>query len=78
VWHEGLTESDVKVIATAARKAAMNALKQVNNQAIQHKQQHYNEANRPEFRIHFGTFFYSSRSHVDEISIDNAKDESGV
>lgn len=78
VWHEGLTESDVKVIATAARKAAMNALKQVNNQAIQHKQQHYNEASRPEFRIHFGTFFYSSRSHVDETNIDNAKDESGV
>ena len=70
VWHEGLTEADVKVIAAAARKAAMNALKQVNNQAIQHKQQHYSETTRPEFRIHFGTFFYSSRSQA-----DNVKDE---
>lgn len=76
VWHEGLTESDVKVIAAAARKAAMNALKQVNNQAIQHAQQHHSEADRPEFRIHFGTFFYSSRSHIDNIKIDDTKDES--
>ena len=62
VWHEGLTEADVKVIAAAARKAAMNALKQVNNQAVHYKQQHYNDGARPEFKIHFGTFFYSSRS----------------
>lgn len=77
VWHEGLTESDVKIIAAAAKKAAMNALKQVNNHAIQHKQKHYDEAERPEFRIHFGTFFYSARSHVDDIKHDDAKDASG-
>lgn len=71
VWHEGLSESDVKVIAATARRAAMNALKQINNQAIQHKEQHYNEATRPEYRIHFGTFFYSSRSQIDDV-----KDES--
>lgn len=71
VWHEGLTESDVKIIAAAARKAAMNALKQVNNQAVQHKQQHYNDAARPEFKIHFGTFFYSSRSQSDH-SVDES------
>ena len=66
VWHEGLTEADVKVIAAAARKAALSALKQVNNQAIQHKETHYSEADKPEFRIHFGTFFYSSRTHTEE------------
>lgn len=76
VWHEGLTESDVKDIAAAARKAAMNALKQVNNQAIQHKQQHYGEANKPEYRIHFGTFFYSSRSQSQIIKTDVAKEKS--
>ena len=65
VWHEGLSESDVNIIATAARKAAMNALKQVNNQAIKHKEQHYSEASRPEYRIHFGTFFYSCRNPQD-------------
>ncbi len=76
VWHEGLTESDVKVIAAAARKAAINALKQVNNQAIQHKQQHYSETSRPEYRIHFGTFFYSCRSDIDDSKIDHAKAKS--
>jgi hypothetical protein len=76
VWHEGLSEEDVKAIAAAARKAAMHALKQINNQAIQHKEKHYNEADRPEFRVHFGTFFYSSRSHVDDIKVDDAKAES--
>lgn len=75
VWHEGLTEADVKVIAAAARKAAMNALKQVNNQAIQHKETHYSEADKPEFRIHFGTFFYSSRIHTEEEK-DSSKDSS--
>ncbi len=65
VWHEGLSESDVNTIAAAARKAAMSALKQVNNQAIKHKEQHYEEGNKPEYRIHFGTFFYSSRKQVD-------------
>jgi len=67
VWHEGLSEADVKVVAAAARKAAMNALKQVNNQAIQHKQQHYGDGTKPEFRIHFGTFFYSSRVQAADI-----------
>jgi len=67
VWHEGLSEADVKVVAAAARKAAMNALKQVNNQAIQHKQQHYGDGTKPEFRIHFGTFFYSSRIQSEDI-----------
>lgn len=71
IWHEGLTEADVKVIAAAARKAAMNALKQVNNQAIQHKETHYSEADKPEFRIHFGTFFYSSRIRAEEEKDDS-------
>jgi len=62
VWHEGLTESDTKIIAAAARRAAMNALKAVNNQAVHYKQQHYEEATRPEYKIHFGTFFYSCRT----------------
>ena len=62
VWHEGLTESDTKIIAAAARRAAMNALKLVNNQAVHYKQQHYDEAARPEYKIHFGTFFYSCRT----------------
>ncbi len=66
VWQDGLTEDDVKAIAAAARKAAMNALKQINNQAIQHKEKHYNEADRPEFRIHFGAFFYSSRNQPED------------
>jgi hypothetical protein len=62
VWHEGLTEADTKMIAAAARRAAMNALKLVNNQAVHYKQQHYDEASRPEYKIHFGTFFYSCKS----------------
>lgn len=70
VWHEGLTEADVKVVAAAARKAAMNALKQVNNQAIQHKQQHYGDGTKPEFKIHFGTFFYSSRTQAGNIKVE--------
>lgn len=65
VWHEGLSESDVNTIAAAARKAAMSALKQVNNHAIKHKEQHYGEDTKPEYRIHFGTFFYSSRNQPD-------------
>lgn len=64
VWHEGLTEADVKIIASTARKAAMNALKQINNQAILHKQQNHNESNEPKYRIHFGTFFYSCQSYT--------------
>ncbi|MFA7350510.1 MAG: DUF6502 family protein [Methylotenera sp.] len=70
VWHEGLTEADTKMIAAAAKKAAMTALKQVNNQAVNYKQQHYSEATRPEFKIHFGTFFYSCRSPVTQIEED--------
>lgn len=65
VWHEGLSESDVTAIAAAARKAAMSALKQVNNQTIKHKEQHYGKDSRPEYRIHFGTFFYSCRKPND-------------
>lgn len=75
VCDEGLTESDVKDIAAAARKAAMNALKQVNNQVLEHKKQHCNTDNKLEYRIHFGTFFYSSRSHSHEIKIDGDKDK---
>lgn len=74
VWHEGLTESDVKDIASAAKKAAMNALKQINNQAIQQKQKHNNTAITPEYRIHFGTFFYSSLSHSHDTKIDGVND----
>ncbi len=62
VWHEGLTEADTKMIATVARRAAMNALKLVNNQAVHYKQKHYDEATRPEYKIHFGTFFFSSKT----------------
>lgn len=62
VWHEGLTEEDVNTIATAARKAAMNALKQVNNQAVQFKQKNHDEGKLSDYRIHFGTFFYSTRT----------------
>jgi len=72
VWHEGLTEADVKVIAAAANKAAMTALKQVNNQAVNYKQQHYNEGTPAEFKIHFGTFFYSSRSPVSKPQDDTS------
>lgn len=64
VWHEGLTETDVQIIASAARKAAMNALKQVNNQAIQCKQLYSEDIEEPKFKIHFGTFFYSCPSHL--------------
>lgn len=64
VWHEGLTESDIAIIAEAAKKAAMAALMQVNNKTISLQQQHYGEENRPEFKIHFGTFFYSCRSPI--------------
>lgn len=62
VWHEGLSEDDTKVIATAARKAAMNALKQVNNHAVQLKQSNHENHTPADFRIHFGTFFYSTRT----------------
>lgn len=62
VWHEGLTEDDTKMIAAAAKKAAMSALKQVNNQAIIYKQQHNGKIAHGEYKIHFGTFFYSSRN----------------
>lgn len=71
VRYEGLSESDVKLIAAAARKAATNALKQVSNQAIQHKEQHNNQSANPVYRIHFGTFFYSS-----PIESDNTTEES--
>lgn len=75
VCDKGLTESDVKDIAAAARKAATNALKQVNNQVLEHKKQHCNTDNKLEYRIHFGTFFYSSRSHSHQIKIDGDKDK---
>lgn len=63
VWHEGLTQEDANIIATAARKAAMTALKQVNNQAVQFKQQNHDDGKNADYRIHFGTFFYST--HID-------------
>lgn len=62
VWHEGLTEDDAYTIAAAARKAAMNALKQVNNQAVQLKQKNHDAGTPSDRRIHFGTFFYSTRA----------------
>lgn len=70
VWHEGLTEEDANLIAATARKAAMNALKQVNNQAVQYKEKHAGNLKTPEYRIHFGTFFYSSPSNIDNKSDD--------
>lgn len=62
VWHEGLTEDDAYTIAAAARKAAINALKQVNNQAVQLKQKNHDAGTPSDRRIHFGTFFYSTRA----------------
>ena len=73
VCHQGLTESDVKVIATAARKAAMNALKQVNVKTMQQKEQRIREVTTPEYRIHFGTFFYSSPTQVTD-TIDESNE----
>ncbi len=61
VWHEGLTEEDVETISAAARKAAMNALKAVNNQAVELKQKNLESNTACDRRIHFGTFFYSAR-----------------
>lgn len=63
---EGLTELEVKEIEAAARKAAMNALKHVNNQALNQKQENSREADLPEYRIHFGTYFYSNRRNSHE------------
>jgi len=70
VWHEGLTEEDVNTIAAAARKAAMAALKQVNNQAVQFKQKNHDDGKLPDYRIHFGTFFYSTRIHSNKLEED--------
>ncbi len=61
ISHEGLSLSDANIIAAAARKAAMSALKQVNNHALKHKEQQFGEESKPEYRIHFGTYFYSCR-----------------
>lgn len=74
IWHEGLTAEDAKMIATVAKRAAMNALKVVNNQAVHYKQQHNDEAARCEYKIHFGTFFYSCRISSSK-SEDNPKSE---
>lgn len=68
VWHEGLTEEDASHIAATARKAAMSALKQVNNQAVQFKEKNAGSQKTPEYRIHFGTFFYSSPNTIDDKS----------
>ncbi|MEK9825309.1 MAG: DUF6502 family protein [Methylotenera sp.] len=76
VWHEGLTEEDAETIAAAARKAAMNALKAVNNQAVELKQKNL-ESNTPcDRRIHFGTFFYSAR--VDAHKTEAHKTEDSI
>lgn len=61
VWHEGLTEEDVDTIAATARKAAMNALKTVNNQAVELKQKNLDSGAVGDRRMHFGTFYYSTR-----------------
>jgi hypothetical protein len=61
VWHEGLTEEDVETIAATARKAAMNALKTVNNQAVDFKQKNLGSGLPCDRRMHFGTFYYSTR-----------------
>lgn len=61
VWHEGLTEEDAETIAATARKAAMNALKVVNNQAVELKQKNLDNGIQSDRRIHFGTFYYSAR-----------------
>ena len=61
VWHEGLTEADVQTIAAAAEKAAMNALKTVNNKAIDLKQKNLDSGVACDRRMHFGTFYYSTR-----------------
>jgi hypothetical protein len=71
VWHEGLTEEDVNTIAAAARKAAMAALKQVNNQAVQFKQKNHDDGKLPDYRIHFGTFFYSTRINSNKLEEDS-------
>lgn len=70
VWHEGLTEEDVNTIAAAARKAAMAALKQVNNQAVQFKQKNHDDGKLPDYRMHFGTFFYSTRINSNTLEED--------
>lgn len=75
ICQEGLTESDIKSIAEAANKAAMNALKKVNNHAIQLKDQHYGNENTPGYRIHFGTFFYSSRCNSYDTKTNVVVDE---
>lgn len=64
VWHEGLTEDDVDAIAATARKAAMSALKTVNNQAVERKQKNLDSGANADRRMHFGTFYYSTRVDV--------------
>lgn len=61
VWHEGLTQGDVEAIAAAAEKAAMNALKTVNNKAVELKQKNLDGGIFTDRRMHFGTFYYSTR-----------------
>lgn len=70
VWEEGLTAEDVRKVAEAAEKAAMNAIKQINSKAFSLKK----DSEEAHYRIHFGAFFYSSKiENVEPVKED--KDE---
>lgn len=59
VWHHDLSEADAARLALAAEKAAMRALKTINEEAVALKAASAGDSVGKKLRIHFGTFFFS-------------------
>lgn len=60
VWHGELTEDQAARIARTAEKAAMRALKTVNEEAVAIKAAELKDPAERRQRIHFGTFFFNA------------------
>lgn len=64
VWGSELSEKDAACLSVIAEKAAMRALKAINQSAVEFEQASADSGSPRNFRIHFGTFYYSTPNTV--------------
>lgn len=71
VWYVDLTEADAARLAITAEKMAMKALKAVNLQAQEYKQNSIESSEFKNTRIRFGAYFYRTSQSVDSNLLDS-------
>lgn len=69
VWYTDLTSEDAQRLGMIAEKAAMKALKTVNESAQEIKQAAQEAGKTGSTRMHFGTFFYKKNQSATDVPL---------